>query len=165
MKAEAKTLHAGVGNYCWFSDPAKALCLKLAGTPDADEPLMGICDSARCPQAVSTKDPTIAAIERFFTAYAANDVDGIAQVLSEDIERAIPGHHPLAGTKHGIAEVHSFFDQLGKTGFRAKPLLLEANEEYVVDVHRGWSTEGVGKVDTIWALVRTSVPTARSTTW
>jgi hypothetical protein len=51
LKAKAKTLHLGVGNYCWFSDPSKALCLKLAGTPDADEPLMGMCDSARCPQA------------------------------------------------------------------------------------------------------------------
>lgn len=51
LKAKAKTLHAGVGNYCWFSDPGKALCLKLAGTPNADQPLMGMCDSARCPQA------------------------------------------------------------------------------------------------------------------
>lgn len=33
LKAKAKTLHVGVGNYCWFSDPSKALCLKLAGTP------------------------------------------------------------------------------------------------------------------------------------
>lgn len=51
LKAKAKTLHLGVGNYCWFSDPGKALCLKIAGTPDAAEPLMGMCDSARCPQA------------------------------------------------------------------------------------------------------------------
>lgn len=101
----------------------------------------------------TTKDPKIEAIERFFTAYAANDVDGIAQVLAEDIEWTIPGHHPLAGTKRGIGEVRSFFQQLAKTGFEAAPLFLEANEEYVVDVHRGWSTEGVGKVDTTWALV------------
>ncbi|MYV40962.1 nuclear transport factor 2 family protein [Streptomyces sp. SID1328] len=102
---------------------------------------------------MSTKDPKIEAVERFFTAYAANDVDGIAQVLSQDIEWTIPGHHPLAGTKRGISEVRSFFEQLGKTGFQAEPLFLGANEEYVVDVHRGWSTEGVGKVDTTWALV------------
>jgi hypothetical protein len=36
---------------CWFIDPARALCLKLAGTPTADRPLVGMCDSARCPQA------------------------------------------------------------------------------------------------------------------
>lgn len=40
-----------MGNYCWFTDPRKALCLNLAGTPDATEPLIGMCDSARCPQA------------------------------------------------------------------------------------------------------------------
>jgi hypothetical protein len=51
LKAKAKTLHTGVGNYCWFSDPSKALCLTLAGTPNTDQPLMGMCDSARCPQA------------------------------------------------------------------------------------------------------------------
>lgn len=51
LKAKAHTLHLGVGNYCWFTDPTKALCLKLAGTPDRAEPLIGMCDSARCPQA------------------------------------------------------------------------------------------------------------------
>jgi hypothetical protein len=47
----AKILHLGVANYCWFADPARALCLKLAGTPDATVPLLNMCDSARCPQA------------------------------------------------------------------------------------------------------------------
>ena len=51
LKATSKTLHVGVANYCWFTDPGKALCLKLAGTPEADQPLIGMCDSARCPQA------------------------------------------------------------------------------------------------------------------
>ena len=51
LKTKAKSLHVGVGNYCWFADPNKALCLKLAGTPDAAEPLIGMCDSARCLQA------------------------------------------------------------------------------------------------------------------
>jgi hypothetical protein len=41
----------GQANYCWFADPAKALCLKLAGTPAAASPLAGLCDAARCPQA------------------------------------------------------------------------------------------------------------------
>lgn len=40
-----------MANYCWFADPSKALCLRLAGTPDADRPLLGMCDAARCPQA------------------------------------------------------------------------------------------------------------------
>jgi len=99
------------------------------------------------------RDPKIAVIERFFTAYAAHDVAGIASTLARDVLWTIPGRHPLSGTKRGIEEVLAFFDQLGKAGFKADPLFLGANEAYVVDVHRGWSTALEGKVDTLWALV------------
>ncbi|MGW5317893.1 hypothetical protein [Nocardia thailandica] len=32
LSERAEVLHLGVANYCWFTDPSKALCLKLAGT-------------------------------------------------------------------------------------------------------------------------------------
>ncbi|MFD8565138.1 hypothetical protein ACFV1N_48410 [Streptosporangium canum] len=51
LTKRAKVLHLGPANYCWFTDPSRALCLRLAGTPTADRPLIGMCDSARCPQA------------------------------------------------------------------------------------------------------------------
>jgi len=51
LTKRARTLHLRHANYCWFTDPSRALCLKLAGTPTADKPLAGMCDSARCPQA------------------------------------------------------------------------------------------------------------------
>lgn len=51
LTKRAQTLHLGASNFCWFTDPSRALCLKLAGTPHADKPLAGMCDSARCPQA------------------------------------------------------------------------------------------------------------------
>jgi hypothetical protein len=51
LTKRAQTLHLGAANYCWFTDPSRALCLKLAGTPHADRPLAGMCDSGRCPQA------------------------------------------------------------------------------------------------------------------
>lgn len=51
LSKRAKVLHLGPANYCWFTDPSRALCLKLADTPDAKQPLIGMCDSARCPQA------------------------------------------------------------------------------------------------------------------
>jgi hypothetical protein len=51
LAKRAQALHLGIANYCWFIDPAKALCLILAGTPGAVRPLAGMCDSARCPQA------------------------------------------------------------------------------------------------------------------
>ncbi|MGW4891484.1 nuclear transport factor 2 family protein [Kitasatospora sp. NPDC004240] len=100
-----------------------------------------------------TKDPKVAAIEAFFAAYGAGDVDAMSEVLAEGIEWTIPGRHPLSGTKRGVAEVRAFFDQLGKAGFKAEPIFFGANEEYVVDIHRGWTTEGTGGVDTTWALV------------
>jgi hypothetical protein len=51
LKKKASVLNLSAANYCWFEDPAKALCLKLAGTRSAAEPLTGLCDSSRCPQA------------------------------------------------------------------------------------------------------------------
>ncbi|WP_431040772.1 hypothetical protein ACQUSR_01935 [Streptomyces sp. P1-3] len=51
LRKQAKTLHVGPANFCWFRDPSKALCLRMVGTPDATKPLVGMCDSARCPQA------------------------------------------------------------------------------------------------------------------
>jgi hypothetical protein len=51
LKKLANALHIQAANYCWFTDPRKALCLRLAGTPDATQPLAGLCDAARCPQA------------------------------------------------------------------------------------------------------------------
>jgi hypothetical protein len=51
LSKRAKALQLGPANYCWFADPSRALCLKLAGTPTATRPLIGMCDSARCPQA------------------------------------------------------------------------------------------------------------------
>ncbi|MGH3180299.1 MAG: hypothetical protein ACRDOH_09245 [Streptosporangiaceae bacterium] len=51
LAKRAGILHFCTANLCWFQDPSRALCLLLAGTPDARQPLAGMCDSARCPQA------------------------------------------------------------------------------------------------------------------
>lgn len=51
LSKRAQVLHLTASNFCWFADPSRALCLKMAGTPKADKPLAGMCDSARCPQA------------------------------------------------------------------------------------------------------------------
>ncbi|MFE5285440.1 nuclear transport factor 2 family protein [Nocardia sp. NPDC056611] len=102
---------------------------------------------------VTEQNPKIAAIAAFFEAYARYDLDGMRAVLTEDISWTIPGRHPLSGTKHGIDEVVEFFNQLSTAGMKAETFFLEANDEYVVDIHRGYSTAGEGKVDTMWALV------------
>jgi hypothetical protein len=51
LAKRASVLHLGTANYCWFTDPSRALCLRLAGDQAGDKPLIGMCDSARCPQA------------------------------------------------------------------------------------------------------------------
>ncbi len=53
LSKRAKILHIGVANFCWFSDPSRALCLILAGRTGADAPLIGMCDSARFVRAES----------------------------------------------------------------------------------------------------------------
>jgi uncharacterized protein len=98
-------------------------------------------------------NPKLVAINHFFESYAKGDHAGIRSVLTDDIRWTIPGHHPLSGTKVGIPEVLAFFTALAVTGFKAEPLFLEASETHVVDIHRGYSTLGQGKVDTLWALV------------
>jgi len=50
-------------------------------------------------------------------------------------------------------EVLAFFAALAKAGFKAETFFLQASDDYVVDIHRGYSTQGTGRVDTTWALV------------
>lgn len=91
-------------------------------------------------------------IQAFFAAYAAKNVAGVREVMAPDIRWTIPGHHPLCGTKHGVEEVLAFFDQLGKAGFKAQPLVVAESGDYVIDHHRGWS-DVAGGLDLTWCLV------------
>lgn len=101
-----------------------------------------------------TPEQNIKVVQDFFAAYGQNDLDGIAAVMDENIQWHIPGRHPLSGTKDGRDEVLAFFGQLGVAGFQAEPIYFGADENYVVDIHRGWSNaEGKPNVDTTWALV------------
>lgn len=104
---------------------------------------------------IRTQEPTMSNLQKiqaFFTAYAAKNVAGVREVMASDISWTIPGHHPLAGTKRGIDEVLAFFDQLGKANFKAQPLVVVENGNYVIDHHRGWSEEA-GGLDLTWCLV------------
>jgi hypothetical protein len=51
LTKRASVPHPGTANYCWFTDPSRALCLRLAGDQASDKPLIGMRDPARCPQA------------------------------------------------------------------------------------------------------------------
>jgi hypothetical protein len=105
----------------------------------------------------------VAVVTEFFAAYAEHDRGRIGAVLAPAISWSIPGHHPLSGTKHGVDEVLAFFDALTAAGMRAETYFLEASDDYVVDIHRGWSTLGEGRVDTDWHSSGTSPTTGEST--
>ena len=84
--------------------------------------------------------PNLKLINDFFKAYAANDLDAIKNILSEDIKWHIPGSHPLSGTKIGVKQVLEFFQKLSKVALKAEPIIMGVNDKYVIDCHRNWSS-------------------------
>jgi len=97
------------------------------------------------PNETDTADqPALAVVKHFYEAYGSGDPEAIRPLLTSDVVWHIPGHHPLAGEKHGPNEVVSFFKQLGKMRFKAEPIFFGAQGDLVVDMHRGWSEAGEG---------------------
>lgn len=100
----------------------------------------------------SAENPNVAVIQRYYETYAQGDPEALRKFFAEEIVWRIPGRGPLAGEKRGADEVLAFFAQLAKGGFRAEPIVLAAGGNWVIDLHRGYSTEGEGQVDITWAL-------------
>ena len=97
----------------------------------------------------------VAVVKQFFKYYRMNDIVGMREIFSPDIEWHVPGHHPLAGTKRGIEEVIAYYKQLQKANFKAEVIVLEGNEKHVIDCHRGWAKVGNHELDMNWVLVYT----------
>ena len=76
-------------------------------------------------------------INKFFEAYAKRDIDGIRQVMCEDVQWIFPGHHLLSGVKRGIDEVVDFFDSMGKimnqSTVAVEKLVTGMNDQYVIE--------------------------------
>jgi hypothetical protein len=94
-------------------------------------------------------------IKDYYTAYATGDLNKIRSFFAPNVVWRIPGHHPLAGEKRGTDEVVAFFTQLAKAKFKADPIFFQAQGNYVVDIHRGWSNiaDGSSQVDQLFALM------------
>jgi len=93
-------------------------------------------------------------IERYYEAYGRGDTEYMREnVFAPDIKWTIPGRHPLAKVYNGVDEVVGFFEKLKEGNFKAQTLFLEANDEYVVDMHRGWGNAKGQKIDILWCLV------------
>jgi len=103
----------------------------------------------------STSLENIAIVKQFFKYYGKNDILGLREIFAPDIEWIVPGHHPLAGTKKGVEEVIAYYKQLQKANFKAEVIILEGNENYVIDCHRGWAEVGNIKLNMNWVLLYT----------
>ncbi len=95
----------------------------------------------------------VAIVKQFFKYYGSGDIVGLREIFDPDVEWIVPGHHPLAGVKKGIEEVIAYYKQLQKANFKAEVLILEGNDEYVIDCHRGWARVGDVKLDMNWVLL------------
>ncbi|USD66640.1 nuclear transport factor 2 family protein [Vibrio sp. SCSIO 43136] len=101
----------------------------------------------------SENSEALKVVQGFFTAYGQGDMDALKQFVAEDVEWHIPGRHALAGTKRGIEEFTDFFAKLGQAGFKAEVMILAANDTYVIDAHRGYSTSADQNIDINWILL------------
>ncbi|WED23672.1 nuclear transport factor 2 family protein [Vibrio sp. JC009] len=101
----------------------------------------------------SENSSALKVVQGFFAAYGKSDMEALKQFVAEDVEWHVPGRHQLAGTKRGVDEFVSFFNQLGKAGFAAEVMILAANDTYVIDAHRGWSSNTKDNVDLNWILL------------
>jgi uncharacterized protein len=87
-------------------------------------------------------DPNVALVQAFYEAYAADDVERMKrEVFAADVTWAIP------------EEIAAYFAQLPRASFQAEPLVIAAEGDYVVDVHRGWASYEEANLDMHWVLV------------
>ena len=62
-------------------------------------------------------------VHKMYQCFRGGDMETLKnEVLAEDVVWHVPGHHPLAGVKHGIGEVLAFFGALRKLGAQVQPL-------------------------------------------
>jgi len=62
-------------------------------------------------------------VEEMYHCFKTGDMAKLkAEVFADDIVFHLPGHHPLAGTKHGVNEVLAFFGRLRALGAQVQPL-------------------------------------------
>ena len=67
-------------------------------------------------------------VHKMYNCFKTGDMETLkAEVFAPDIVWHLPGHHPLAGTKNGVAEVLAFFGKLRSLGAQVTPLGKWAN--------------------------------------
>ena len=76
-------------------------------------------------------------VDRFFELYAQRDMQGLREVMSENVKWYFMGMHPYAGVKKGIDEVVAFFDTMARLMGDSKPTIEKPivceNENHLIE--------------------------------
>ena len=81
-------------------------------------------------------------VHKMYNCFKTGDMETLkAEVFAPDIVWHLPGHHPLAGTKNGVAEVLAFFGKLRSLGAQVTPLEMgELSNGGVAEIYRATAT-------------------------
>jgi ketosteroid isomerase-like protein len=103
----------------------------------------------------NSSEANLALFHQFYQCFLDNDLDTMRnQVMAPDVVWHIPGQHTLSGTHRGVDEILAYFGAVGSSNFNSEMRYLHADDNYVVQVHRGWSNRGDGTdIDMLWVLV------------
>jgi ketosteroid isomerase-like protein len=84
----------------------------------------------------------MATVDRMYACFGTGDMETLkSEVFAEDIEWALPGHHPLSGTKAGADEVLGFFGALIAVGVNVDNVSFGTiGDDRVVETHSGHGT-------------------------
>jgi ketosteroid isomerase-like protein len=97
----------------------------------------------------SNREANLALVRQMYDCFNRDDLDTIRrEVFAPDLVWNLPGHNPVAGTKHGAEEVLAFFAALRRANIevildpQADPAtgIDSFGESTVVEVHRGRGT-------------------------
>jgi uncharacterized protein len=97
----------------------------------------------------NNREANLALVQRMYDCFNRDDLDTIRrEIFAPDLVWNLPGHHPLAGTKHNAEEVLAFFGELRRANIQVQldPQSDPATgidsfgERTVVEVHRGRGT-------------------------
>ena len=91
-------------------------------------------------------------IDKYFEAYSKHDLNGIKQVMAENVTWYFLGHHPLAGVKKGIEEVIAFYDRVGEIMGKSHPkidkLIVAENDNFLIEcIHSKTNREDGNNLD------------------
>src|SRR3954453_5011483 len=86
----------------------------------------------------------MATVDRMYQCFGTGDMETLKnEVFAPDIEWALPGHHPLSGTKKGADEGLAFFGALIAVGVNVDNTSFGTiGDDRVVEPHSGPAPAG-----------------------